>query len=283
MFEIVVNRLSQKPGGNARSKPLFAYLHKYESQYGELAQIVKLEKRMRDLFPEDPQLALFSERFASDSLPSPLKFDPTTVLAIVSWKAQMRPALLHVMPSIEEPVVPAPVPTIPQLQETQPTPVVHSPRVMEALLPVSNSPKRPFDDLDGDSAQPRKMMRGESPPAPVQMQPQIQTPAPVPQYAAPPPMNQWGPPSNGMPGTFNREMFLFLANPANTLDRLLWTLGVTHQSPHSSIHIHFLSQALVIPLISKTFRAHMVSSTEGCYQQPSKKTPWGGGVNRMSQ
>lgn len=164
VFEIVVNRLTQKPGGAARTKALFAFFHKYESQYGELAQIVKLEKRMSDLFPDDPQFSRFSQRFIADSTitPSP-PFDPTSVLPIISWKSQMKPVMLNVMPTIEEPPAPAPAPVMPQVQETQPMPVMNSPRVAEALIPVSNSPKRPFDEVDSELAQPRKILRGESP------------------------------------------------------------------------------------------------------------------------
>lgn len=108
---------------------------------------------MGELFPEDPQLARFAQRFASPS------FEPTAVRPVISLKAQMKPpTLMNVVPTVEEPLAPqAPV------QEARPSPVVQSPRMQPALVPVSYSPKRPFEDADNELAQPRKLIRGESP------------------------------------------------------------------------------------------------------------------------
>jgi cleavage stimulation factor subunit 3 len=161
VFEKMVDRLTQNPDTVARAKPLFVFFHSYESQFGELAQIVKLEKRMGDLFPEDPLLLRFAQRFSTTS------FDPTTIRPIVSAKAQMRPANLpNIVPTVEAP--PAPPPQQQQVQELQAPPAaIHSPHLAPALLPVSHSPKRSFDEVDSDlTQQPRKMMRserGESP------------------------------------------------------------------------------------------------------------------------
>ncbi|KAL9103325.1 MAG: hypothetical protein Q9163_001631 [Psora crenata] len=134
VFETVVTRLSQKPETTVKAKPLYAFFHDFESRYGELNQIVKLEKRMSDLFPEDPALSLFSKRFLDD------RFDPTAVRPIISPAKQIRPKLT---PS-NEPNAPA--------EQAPP------------LLSV-NSPKRPlpFDDSDNDADRPRKIVRGESP------------------------------------------------------------------------------------------------------------------------
>jgi cleavage stimulation factor subunit 3 len=152
----VINRLTSKPEAVPRAKSLFVFFHEFESQFGDLAQIVKLEKRMSDLFPEDPQLARFASRFTTEAS----KFDPTSVRPIISYKSQMKPANLpSVVPTIEEPAVAPP----PQLQQPQAPPAINSPRVNPALLPISNSPKRPFDDVDNELDQPRKMVRGESP------------------------------------------------------------------------------------------------------------------------
>jgi cleavage stimulation factor subunit 3 len=162
----MVDRLTQNPDTVARAKPLFVFFHGYESQFGELAQIVKLEKRMGDLFPEDPLLLRFAQRFSTTS------FDPTTIRPIVSAKAQMRPANMpnmpnmpNIAPAIEEP--PAPPPQQQQIQELQAPPAaINSPHLAPAL-PVSHSPKRSFDEVESDLVQqPRKMMRserGESP------------------------------------------------------------------------------------------------------------------------
>ncbi|KAF2747568.1 Suf-domain-containing protein [Sporormia fimetaria CBS 119925] len=155
VFETVVNRLTQKPEAIPRTKPLFSFFHDYESQYGDINQIVKLEKRMNDLFPEDPQLARFAKRFSTPT------FDPTVVRPIISLKAQMKPILLNVapavVPSVEEPVAPQP-----PMPVTRPSPT-YSPRMPPASIPVTHSPKRPFEDMDNELAQPRKIIRGESP------------------------------------------------------------------------------------------------------------------------
>lgn len=160
VFETIVGKLTAKPENIARSKPLFLFFHEYEAQFGELAQITKIEQRMATLFPEDPQLQRFSRRFASPT------FDPTTVRPIISPRTQMKPVMPvmpSVMPSIEEAMPNAP----PQVQAPEqriasPAPnLLNSPRL--ANLPiVTNSPKRPLEDGD-DSAQPRKLARGESP------------------------------------------------------------------------------------------------------------------------
>lgn len=148
VFETAVNRLVQKPELVPKAKALYVYFHEYESQYGGLTQIKKLEQRMAELFPEDPKLLRFSSRFSSDS------FDPTSVRPIVSPATQMKPK--SVMQSIEQPT---PVTNSPRPQYIQ----EHSPRPQ--YLQATNSPKRPFpmDDFESDLNRPRKLARGESP------------------------------------------------------------------------------------------------------------------------
>lgn len=121
----------------ARTKPLYAFFHDFESRYGELTQIAKLEKRMSNLFPEDRRLSLFSHRFAQQG------FDPTAIRPIVSPATQARPTAL---PSIEGP---------PMSQETPPN----------RFVPTTNSPKRPLplEESDTEAGRPRKLARGESP------------------------------------------------------------------------------------------------------------------------
>jgi cleavage stimulation factor subunit 3 len=153
----VVNRITQKPEGIPRAKPLFAFFHEYESQFGELAQIVKLEKRMSTLFPEDPQLIRFAQRYSTTT------FDPTQVRPVISLKSQMKPVMLNapptVVPTVEEHQAPPP-----QVPERRPSPVVNSPRIPTAMAPIAtDSPKRPFEDVDNELSQPRKIVRGESP------------------------------------------------------------------------------------------------------------------------
>ncbi|KAF9731403.1 hypothetical protein PMIN04_004877 [Paraphaeosphaeria minitans] len=155
VFETVVTRLCQRPENIARTKPLFVFFHDYESQFGELAQITKLEQRMATLFPEDPKLLRFASRFKSPT------FDPTAVRPVISPRTQMRPAMpSNIMPTVEEPVHAAPPLPVPQPERLQSPAAFNSPRLGH-LLPATNSPKRPLDDADND--QPRKIIRGESP------------------------------------------------------------------------------------------------------------------------
>ncbi|THY20125.1 Suf-domain-containing protein [Aureobasidium pullulans] len=140
VFETTVSKLSAKPENIPRTKPLYLFIHEYESNYGELAQITKLEKRMADLFPEDPSLVRFGHRFR---IPT---FDPCTVLTIISPNAQTRPkGADFAMPSTEAEPVP-------------------NPAVLSAAAGYVQSPKRPLDNADSDAEQPaRKLARGESP------------------------------------------------------------------------------------------------------------------------
>ena len=169
VFETVVTRLSQKPETVAKTKPLYAFFHDFESRYGELTQIVKLEKRMGDMFPEDPSLSLFSKRFVDDA------FDPTAIRPIISPAKQTRPKLVS---SIDGS---APV--------AQAAPV----------LQLTNSPKRPLpqDDSDNETDRPRKFVRGESPAkgAPGQrIVHQLVQPPPPPQLSRPPMPQPYLPP-----------------------------------------------------------------------------------------
>lgn len=135
-----------------KCRPLITYMHDYESKYGDLAQIHKIEKRMAELYPEEPEVSRFSHRF---SLPN---FDAMHVQLILSPT--------QALPKTFEPQPLAPP------QQAQAPPVqasienyVRSPKGPEILLgpngPYVASPKRPLDDSDNDT--PRKFMRGESP------------------------------------------------------------------------------------------------------------------------
>lgn len=137
VFETAVTKLAQKPETVYKAKPLYAFFHDFESRYGELAQIVKLEKRMSDLFPEDPALILFSRRFTQQG------FDPTFIRPIISPATQAKPK------------------TIPNIKaETEGVPDSPQQRINEII----NSPKRPLPtDDDDDSPRPRKLARPESP------------------------------------------------------------------------------------------------------------------------
>ncbi|MCJ1394742.1 mRNA 3'-end-processing protein rna14 [Xylographa bjoerkii] len=139
VFETAVGRLSQKPDTVSKAKPLYAYFHDFQSRYGELAQIIKLEKRISETFPDDPRLASFSQRFAHEG------FDPTVVRPIISPATQTRPKMM-LIPTIE---------AVPSAPESPPN----------RFIQTTNSPKRllPIEESDNESSRPRKLARGESP------------------------------------------------------------------------------------------------------------------------
>lgn len=189
VFETIVKRLTDKPDLKDKAKPLFYFFHNHESQYGELSQIHNLEKRMADLYPEDPQLKRFSYRFRHENPSSHEDFNPTTVRHIISMGTQAKPKLFpNAIPSIEDraltPNPPdsyrtTPQPSMPQSPRQaqrqrfvsprpfQPSGTVPSPPGYTAQaygIPTTTSPtKRPFADLGQQADESRKLARGESP------------------------------------------------------------------------------------------------------------------------
>jgi cleavage stimulation factor subunit 3 len=147
-FETSVSRLTAKPELLPKAKPLYAFFHKYESKYGELSQIRKLEQRMAELYPEDPKLRRFAMRYSGDG------FDPTSVRPIVSPAQQLKPKSL--MQSIEQ---------APSLQDSpRPTYTIQDNSPRPQYIQTTNSPKRPFPgDYESELNPPRKLARGESP------------------------------------------------------------------------------------------------------------------------
>ncbi|KAK4497485.1 hypothetical protein PRZ48_011936 [Zasmidium cellare] len=130
-----------------KCRDLFVFMHDYESKYGDLAQIHRLEKRMAEMYPEEPDVNRFSNRF---SLPT---FD--------AMHAQLLLSPTQALPKTELPVVAAPPPQAMASIEQR-----LSPKAPEILLgpngPYVASPKRPLEDSDTDTPQ-RKFMRAESP------------------------------------------------------------------------------------------------------------------------
>lgn len=112
---------------------------------------------MAELWPEDPKLSHFSNRFSTES------FDPIAYRLIISPAVQLRPKL---MPSIEAPVSvrDSPAPVAPPVLNITAPPIRQSASPAPQYLGMTNSPKRPFpgDDQD-DFNRPRKVARGESP------------------------------------------------------------------------------------------------------------------------
>ncbi|KAL1303293.1 hypothetical protein AAFC00_006699 [Neodothiora populina] len=152
VFETTVSKLASKPEGILKTRPLYLFMHDHESQYGDLSQITKLEKRMRDLFPSDPSLALFSRRFHNGT--GEQTFNPCTFRSIISPATQLRPKSAYSNVPVASIEVPIPQPAAP--------PTVAATATQSSYL---QSPKRPFDaGADSDVEQPaRKLARGESP------------------------------------------------------------------------------------------------------------------------
>ncbi|KAG9244118.1 hypothetical protein BJ878DRAFT_507732 [Calycina marina] len=152
VFETTVSKLTANSDKVEKAKPLYIYFHQYESNYGELVQIRKLEQRMAELFPEDPKLLRFSERFGNGGF-SAVDYQPIISMSQVQPKAQ-------VMQSIEPVSSPTNQYTNSYMQDQSPRPQYLQP-------PTNNSPKRPlppaFEQLQDDLTRPRKIARGESP------------------------------------------------------------------------------------------------------------------------
>ncbi|KXT16419.1 hypothetical protein AC579_5138 [Pseudocercospora musae] len=138
-----------------KCRALIVYMHDFESKYGDLAQIHKIEKRMSELYPDEPEISRFSGRF---SLPT---FDAMNVQLVLSpTQAQPKvfdPAQLAAQASsAAPPVIGIEAPR--QIREGTTGPEI----LLGPNGPYVASPKRPLDDSDADTPQ-RKFMRGESP------------------------------------------------------------------------------------------------------------------------
>ncbi|KAG8674398.1 mRNA 3'-end-processing protein rna14 [Fusarium poae] len=148
VFETCINRLVSKPDTLAKAKPLYAYFHKYESQYGELSQISKLEDRMAELFPEDPKLKSFVARFSNET------FDPIAAPIIISKTAQMRPK--QIVPIVEQPMQPVSL-------RNSPMPLRQEQNTRAQYVRATASPKRPLAVDDEELNPPKRLARGVSP------------------------------------------------------------------------------------------------------------------------
>lgn len=139
----------------AKVRPLYWYMHGWESANGDLRQIRKLETRMREIFPDESEVGLFGSRFA---LP---QFDPMAVQLIIS-PTQARPAQPRAgVPQQQGGRVNSLEPSAAALRD-------QSPAAGNIRLgpngPYVASPKRPLEDPDSDiDPSPRKFQRAESP------------------------------------------------------------------------------------------------------------------------
>lgn len=155
VFETTMTKISNtatipEPQKKEKSRPLLSYMHSFESNYGDLDKIHKIEKRLRDLFPSELDVVTFASRFA---LPS---FDAMAVQLVIS-PTQARPDTGGPAPGTDLPHLPQAVPSIEEPGK--------SPRSRLELGPHGPyvaSPKRALEDSDNDTPV-RKFMRAESP------------------------------------------------------------------------------------------------------------------------
>ena len=128
-----------------KSRPLMSYMHSFESSYGDLDKIHKIERRMTQLFPDEPEVSRFGNRFALpsvDAMQIQLVISPTQALPKpVGYRAPAPQQ--RAVPSVEEPRSPPDIRLGPN-------------------GPYVASPKRALDDSDTETPQ-RKFMRGDSP------------------------------------------------------------------------------------------------------------------------
>ncbi|OQO01677.1 hypothetical protein B0A48_12714 [Cryoendolithus antarcticus] len=74
-----------------KCRPLLGWMHAFESRYGDLGQIHRLEKRMAELYPLEPDLMRFTHRFETptfDALKAQLVLSPTQIRPKTSSYAQ---------------------------------------------------------------------------------------------------------------------------------------------------------------------------------------------------
>jgi cleavage stimulation factor subunit 3 len=153
VFESTVKKIADAPDmaleqKRQKSRRLLGYMHEHESKYGDLAQIHKVEKRMRELYPEEPDISHFSHRYA---LPD---FDAIDIQLIIS-PTQALPRPMHPQPIIQS----AP----PNNNNAEVSTSIETPEILLGPNgPYVASPKRPLEDSDNEAPQ-RKFLRAESP------------------------------------------------------------------------------------------------------------------------
>ncbi|KAI5804420.1 hypothetical protein EDC01DRAFT_418811 [Geopyxis carbonaria] len=168
MFETFVSKVPPE-----KCQRIYQYFYEYESHYGDLAQIYKLEKRMAELFDSTNKLDQFRSRYTYKTV------DPCSFLPVISPTQQGRPKATlispenmppgHILPPIPPPLIPGHLPThpipgsapmgIPGVFAGVPPPPPPPP---PANIRIS-SPKRPAEDDNDFSSRVRKVPRSDSP------------------------------------------------------------------------------------------------------------------------
>ncbi|KAF2864178.1 Suf-domain-containing protein [Piedraia hortae CBS 480.64] len=144
VFEKTMAKIKDSPldeeQRRAKSRPLLGFMHRYEAEYGDLLQMQQLEKRMRDMFPDEPELLRFCHRFRSET------FDVILDEVAIS----------------------------PQQERTKPTVAIAAEPMAETAPegklqlgpngPYIASPKRRLEEDEEESGRSRKFLRTDSPP-----------------------------------------------------------------------------------------------------------------------
>ncbi len=159
VFETTVTKIVKATEGDEgkqrmKCRVLMEYMHDFEANYGDLDKIHKIERRMAELYPAEPEIVRFGGRFALpsfDGMQAQLVISPTQIVPKAVMQQPYGGQLgfggqQHAtMPSIEKP---------------------GSPSANNIRLgpngPYVASPKRPLEDSDSE-APARKFQRGESP------------------------------------------------------------------------------------------------------------------------
>ena len=134
-----------------KCRPLLTYMHTFESNYGDLDKVQRLERRLKDMFPDEPEVSRFGSRFA---LPS---FDALAVQLVIS-PTQARPKPVDFQPQVRAAPRHQAMPSIEEHGRSPPESNIR----LGPNGPYIASPKRALEDSDNETPA-RKFMRGESP------------------------------------------------------------------------------------------------------------------------
>ncbi|KAK0773046.1 mRNA 3'-end-processing protein rna14 [Friedmanniomyces endolithicus] len=177
VFETTVTKIlgatKQFEEGERKGKVgvLLRYMHRFESAYGDLAQVRKLEVRLREMVPEGAggvgaregrEQAVFAERFEMRG------FDALGVQLVLSGKQVRAKSVAGMITMPDGGRVPMPMPM--PMQAQMPAGLQEREDVAGSALRLGPngpflgvaSPKRPLDE-DTDGEGPRKYMRSDSP------------------------------------------------------------------------------------------------------------------------
>ncbi|KAK5173126.1 mRNA 3'-end-processing protein rna14 [Saxophila tyrrhenica] len=153
VFETTITKIVKAteqdlPKQRQKCRVLMGYMHNFEANYGDLDKIHKLEKRMGEMFADEPEVARFGDRYA---LPS---FDAMAAQLVIS------PTQIQPKPTTQQPFGGQGQGFVPSIEHQAGSPASNI--RLGPNGPYVASPKRPLEDSDSE-APARKFQRGESP------------------------------------------------------------------------------------------------------------------------